>query len=141
LNPNAIKMFEYLDQIIGNGLDYIVWSSFAANPNAISLLEQNPNKIVWTWLSCNPNAIHLLEQNQDKINWYHLCLNPNAISLLQKNQDKIVWTWLSRNPSIFEPDYQEMSKERTNIIYQELMEKALHPSRMLQWLNEVEDFE
>jgi hypothetical protein len=29
-----------------------------------------------------------------------------------------------------------MSKERMKIIYQELMEKALHPSRVLQWINE-----
>jgi hypothetical protein len=27
------------------------------------------------------------------------------------------------------------------IIYQELMEKALHPSRVLKWLNEVEEDE
>jgi hypothetical protein len=49
---------------------------------------------------------------------------------------------LNLNRNIFEPDYQEMSKERTKIIYQELMEKSLHPSRMLQWFNEEEeDFE
>jgi hypothetical protein len=34
-----------------------------------------------------------------------------------------------------------MSKERNQIIYQELMEKALHPSRMVNWLEEEEDFE
>ena len=41
-------------------------------------------------LSTNPNAIHLLEQNPDKIDWFWLSLNPNAIDLLEKNQDKIV---------------------------------------------------
>jgi hypothetical protein len=81
-----------------------------------------------------------LEQNQDKISWSHLSFNPNAISLLEQNQDKIDWYNLSQNPSIFEPDYQEMSKDRTKIIYQELMEKALHPSRMLQWMEQEEDF-
>jgi hypothetical protein len=55
---------------------------------------------------------------------------------LERNQTNIDWKFLSANPSIFEPDYQEMSKERTNIIYQELMEQALHPSRVLKWINE-----
>ena len=27
------------------------------------------NKIEWIYLSSNPNAIHLLEKNPDKINW------------------------------------------------------------------------
>jgi hypothetical protein len=39
---------------------------------------------------------------------------------------------LSLNPSIFESDYQEMSKDRTKIIYQELMECAWQPSRVMQ---------
>jgi hypothetical protein len=34
-----------------------------------------------------------------------------------------------------------MSIDRTKIIYQELMEKALHPSRVLQWMEEDEDFD
>jgi hypothetical protein len=46
---------------------------------------------------------------------------------------------LSKNPSIFQPDYQEMSKDRTKIIYQELMQRALHPSRVLQWIYEEEE--
>jgi hypothetical protein len=37
------------------------------NPNAIQLLEQNPDKINWEYLSNNPNAIHYLEQNPDKL--------------------------------------------------------------------------
>jgi hypothetical protein len=43
---------------------------------------------------------------------------------------------LCLKPGIFEPDYQEMSKDRTKIIYQELMTRALHPSRVLQWIHE-----
>jgi hypothetical protein len=42
------------------------------------------SKIDWTLLSENPNAINLLEQNPDKIDWFWLCLNPNAIHLLEK---------------------------------------------------------
>jgi hypothetical protein len=60
--------------------------------------------------------------------------------LLERNPDKINWHCLSQVPSIFEPDYLAMSMDRTRIIYQELMEKALHPSRVLQWLKEDRDF-
>ena len=56
--------------------------------------------------------MHLLEQNIDKINWWALSVNPN----------------------LFELDYLAMSKERTKIIEQELMIKALHPSRINKWL-------
>jgi hypothetical protein len=41
--------------------------SLNPNPNAIHLLEPNPEKINWQFLSENPNAIHLLEANPQKI--------------------------------------------------------------------------
>jgi hypothetical protein len=46
------------------------------HPDAIALLEQNPEKINWSGLSRNPNAIALLEQHTDKIDWVLLCMNP-----------------------------------------------------------------
>ena len=49
----------------------------------------NLNKIDWDCLSSNPNAIFLLEQNPDKINWIRLSSNPNAIDLLEKSYNKI----------------------------------------------------
>jgi hypothetical protein len=112
----------------------------SANPNAIHLLEQNPEKINWYLLSSNPNAIHLLEQNQDKINWWNLSANPKAIHLLERNQEKIYLPLFSNNQSICEPDYLAMSIDRTCIIYQELMEKALHPLRVMKWIEEDFDF-
>jgi hypothetical protein len=128
-NPNAAPLLKQNADLIYK----INWvCNLNPNPNLNSHVEQ----INWTQ---NSNDLSLLEQNQHKIDSDNLSENPNAISLLQKNQDKIDWFWLSKNPSIFEPDYQEMSKKRTKIIYQELMEKALHPSRMLQWINEVEE--
>jgi hypothetical protein len=42
------------------------------------------DKCNWKWLSSNPNAIHLLEQNPNKIDWGCLSGNPNAIHLLEK---------------------------------------------------------
>ena len=39
------------------------------------------------------------------------------------------------HPNLFELDYLDMSKERTKIIEQELMTKALHPSTVSKWLD------
>jgi hypothetical protein len=60
--------------------------------------------------------------------------------LLKKNPKKIKLKWLSFNPNIFEPDYQAMTINRTKIIYQELMEQAWHPSRVITWIEADIDF-
>jgi len=110
------------------------------NPNAIHLLEKNPDKISWSDLSRNPNAIHLIEQNMDKIYWGCLCLNPNAIHLLEQDLYKIYWNFLSRNPNIFELDYAFL-KKRMDILREELMMKAWHPSRVMKWVEDGYDME
>ena len=99
------------------------------NPNAIHLLEQNPDEIDWDNLSSNPNAIHLLEQNQDKINWGMLSRNPNAIHLLEQNQDKIHWGMLLGNPSIFIYDYEGM-KQKNKLFAENLIKTVFHPDRI-----------
>jgi len=79
-------------------LDKIQWDMLAyKNPNAIPLLEQNPDNIDWFYLSGNPNAIPILKKNLDKVNWHILSHNKNAIPILEKNPDNIDWYWLSRN--------------------------------------------
>lgn len=50
-----------------------------------------------------PNAIRLLEQNPDKINWSRLSGNPNAMHLLEANPGKLS-NQIFINPSIFTPD-------------------------------------
>ena len=70
------------------------------------------DRICWRWLSLNPNAIHLLEQNLDKIDWFYLSLNLN----------------------IFGRDYIKISKKRTWIILEDLMKNALHPRRLIRFL-------
>ena len=90
----------------------------------------------------NPNAIHLLEQNLDKINWHYLSKNPNAVHILKKNPDKINWVLISLNTNIFELDYGFL-KGRMDIIREELMMKAWHPSRVMKWIEsgmDMEDF-
>jgi dCMP deaminase len=91
-NPNAIHLLEA-------NPDEIDWWRLCMNPNAVHILEANPDKIDLEYLSANPNAIHLLEANPDEIDWWRLCMNPNAIHLLEANPDKINWCWLSKNPN------------------------------------------
>ena len=82
-------------------------------------------------LSTNPNAIHLLEQNPEKISWVFLSRNPNAIHLLEQNQEKISWYDLSEYPYIFEYNYQAMKDHLWNSgIVEELMANRFHPSNM-----------
>ncbi len=117
--------------------DKICWNSLSANPAAIHILEQNPDKINWNSLCRNPNAIHLIEANMDKIEnswyWYNLCANPGAIDLLEKNQDKIDWNSLSKNPAIFVIDYEAM-RESHKELKRDILQAALHPDRVAQWL-------
>jgi hypothetical protein len=95
-------------------------------------------------LSLNPNAVHLLEKNPDKINWDHLSGNPNAIHLLEKNPDIINWSFLSRNPSIFKKTIKyKYLYQRMNIIREELMMKCMHPRRLERWIEmggDIDDF-
>ena len=92
INPNAIHLLEQNPEKIN-------WDKLSSNINAVDLLEKNIDKINWGYLSRNPNAISILEQNIDKINWIYLSLNPNAIHLLELNIDKINWNMLSLNPN------------------------------------------
>ena len=138
------SLYKLRDWIDINNLskDKISWYFLSQNPNVISLLEQNFDKINWNGLSRNPNAIHLLEKNMDKINWMYLSRNLNAIPLLENNVDNICWNWFSKNPNIFELDYGFL-KGRMDIIREELMMKAWHPSRVMKWLEaglDMEDF-
>lgn len=76
------------------------WLSENANPKALELLEENPDKIVWASLCKNPNpkALELLEKNPEKIDWTYLSANPCAIKLLEENPEKIDLRWLCKNP-------------------------------------------
>ncbi len=80
----------------------IDWLSLSCNPNAISILEDNPDKIDWEHLSRNPNAIPILEKNLDRIDWFNLSGNQNAIYILERNIDEIDWDLLSGNPNAIE---------------------------------------
>ena len=68
----------------------------------------------------------------------NLSINPNAIELLKENQNKINWNYLSTNPAIFTYDY-EAIKSKNHELNQEIIEKSLHPQRMLRLMNEYDE--
>ena len=92
LNPNAIDLLE-------ENPDKINWDKLSSNPNATNILWKNLDKINYTCLSANPSGICILEKFPDKINWSVLSKNPHAIHLLKKNLDKVDWMKLSENPN------------------------------------------
>jgi hypothetical protein len=143
--------------LIEENLDKIpdrYWVTIAKNHNAIHILEKNLDKlnyigynsdfkrgyVCWENLSENPNAIPLLEENIEKISWHHLMKNINAIKIYEKYPEKM-WDYLyyidyekmSIDMPIFELDY-ETIKKRCNIYKEELMQIALHPSRIERYI-------
>ena len=85
------------------------WGWLSANPNAIDLLNANPDNIKWKMLveNTNPRAIELIKENQDNINWMinwrrSLSRNPAAIDMLKAHPNDIDWKMLSSNPAAIE---------------------------------------
>jgi two-component SAPR family response regulator len=94
--------------------------------------------IDWEYLSSNPNAIDLLREEPDMIEWYYLSMNINAIEILKEIQeisDEVSWWFLSANPGIFEIDYKKI-KDIKKELNEQIIEKSLHPKRMLRLMEE-----
>jgi hypothetical protein len=143
-HPDAI-------QIIEQNLDRVSRSGLSQNPSAFHILLENPHLIDFNSLLYNPSAsaIAYIEANATQINNSHvpyLVNNPNGLSLIEKmlkqgqiTQEAVLesYTELLTHPALFDVDldYQELSKERSKIIYNELLEKAFHPSRVSRWLD------
>ena len=148
-NPLAIPI---LEKYPGKMHD-ICWLNLSSipNPSIIPIIEKNIDKLTlccWMRLSANPCAIPILEKHIDKIDWFNLSRNPNAFHILEKYPEKIDWQsidWdnLSTNHTIFELDYNAL-EERCNIYKEELMQVALHPSRIEKYLEQgiaIEDLD
>ena len=141
-NPLALPLLEKYP----HKLHDMCWLNLSRinNPSVIPILEKNIDKLTsrnsWLFLSENPCAIPILEKNLDKINWYTLSRNPNAFHILEKYPEKIHWDEIDWN-SIFinHPlcciDYHAI-RDRCYIYKEELIEIALHPSRIEQYLEQ-----
>jgi hypothetical protein len=147
-NPSAIHIIEQnLDNIVNLPSFYFV----SKNPNAMDLLMKHPELIDTTCILANPNALSYLESRSKKniksgVN-YMATYNPKAFQFIEKMliQGIIscydisdIHTYLIKNESLeslFDLDYQAMSKSRTKLLRDELMAKAFHPSRVAKWLD------
>ena len=154
-NPSAVHIFEKPENL--NKL--FDWSYLCKNlnPKAIDIIVNNWDKVDWFAFSQNPSAIHiilqLLQEQKDytvrsmknikikqKINHEQ---NHNIYRSIYKYYDdfyKIDYLSLSKNPAIFELDYLGL-KERCDIYRKELIEKTMHPSRMIALLEKGFDLE
>jgi hypothetical protein len=91
-------------------IEKLDWKKLSGNPNAIKLLDANPDKIDLFNLSGNPNGFDLIKkyvignkEQEDKILWHKLSLNSKAaIKLLetkiQEDENNISWFLLAQNP-------------------------------------------
>jgi hypothetical protein len=161
-NPAAVHIFEKPENL-NKVYD---WGYLSKNPKAMHILVNNWEKVDWVTFSRNPSAIHIIiqllqEQKDYDIRYmknieikekfgdhtYYLYENHEENhtiyrSLYKYYDDfyKIDYHSLSMNPAIFEEDYQGL-KERCDIYRKELMEKAMHPSRMIALFDQGIDLE
>jgi hypothetical protein len=144
-NSAAMDMIE--ERFIENPSD-INSDNLSQNPNAIDFLTKHPELISFDCLCSNTNAVPLIEKIWMQYDFNlmakgNLAHNPNGIKLFEKLwKDGIISEYeivllnniLYKNESLFELDYIRMIKGRPSIIYYELIEKALSPSRVDKWL-------
>lgn len=150
-NPNAIDLMnkneDKIQEAVFNNIGEYDELKICRNPNAVHIIEKNLDKLndrSWILLNLNPNAVHLIERyGTEKICWEKLLENPNALDLIKKFKDnkcednnyldfKLM---LYMNPSIFQLDKVAMKKQ-IEPLAKELIEKVLHPSRVIRILNE-----
>jgi hypothetical protein len=146
LNPNAIHILKKNPSKININI-------FSYNQNVLDILnshdEFRPDIIDFEQLLYNPNAIDYIEKHLDKftdiINEVGCLLqnrNPKCIELVDKmwkmhlisNEDMKgiinMITFRINKEGIFQLDYQEMSKKRSEILYDELLAEAFNPDRV-----------
>jgi hypothetical protein len=175
VNPNAIHILESnLDKVdwgkithnlnagdmINNYLNYFknledinddesqkyfdIISTISINPTLISLIKKQMPGINYKFLAMNEKGLDLLQDYMiENDNFYNRVL----ASIIRVPNLTILYE-LPNNISLFDLNYNEMTKKRTAIIYHELIEKALHPNRIEKFLDyhleqgyKIEDFD
>jgi hypothetical protein len=93
LTQNMIYVLRHYMRFYGGSVNSLI----SEQPEALHILQSNPDKICWDGLSANTAACEWLETNIDKIYWSMLSKNPAAIHLLKQYPDKIDCVWLRFN--------------------------------------------
>ena len=112
-SPEAIQLLCKLRDV--NTFDIVMWAYLSANPFAIDLLLEHPEKINWDFFSANssPKAVEILIKNTDKIDWVRFSSNknPQALEFLWRHhRNKIMWSAFSCNPSAIRYLQRDVSK-------------------------------
>ncbi len=177
-NPRAIRIIEHnladiniealssnpdAFHIISENLDKISlhWLARNPNPKVFDLFMEHPDLMEVSSFLVNPNVLPYLETHMelldDVYNLREFIHNPNCVQFFEKklaegfifNDDMdMICMHMFEHTSIYDLDYQAMSKIRSKLLYPELIEKAFHPSRVGKWLDyycenggAVDDFE
>lgn len=104
-NSNIAHLDTYLDETLFQGLSFYRvdrWFKWlCSQEKAIPFISKHLEHANWDTLSANPAAIDLLLQHPDKINYQQLCKNthPEAIALLRSNPSSICWNLVCANPA------------------------------------------
>jgi hypothetical protein len=91
-------------------------------------LEKNPYKIDWFWLSDNPNAISLLEKNPDKILKIQM-----PFLYCKRIQIKFIGIIYQKIQVYFEYDYFKMKNHFLSTYGKELIQWQFHPINQNKW--------
>ena len=103
-------------------------------------IESNPDK-PWNWeyVSLNPNlTLKMLNNHTDKPwDWRNMTYNPCLMIDMIDEYEEEDWDWHHikyHHTSLLEKDYEnELKKLKIDHFEEELMQKAHHPCRYLDW--------
>ena len=128
-NMNAFHLIKKYSHLISD----LGWEMLSRNPYATAFLRQFPDKV-----RQYEGFIDLSEQNEtdsmkEEDNWQSLSQYSEDTEYLRQNIEHIDWYSLSSNPSIYVYDYQQM-KINMDVLRKELIQKALHPTRVIKWI-------
>ena len=136
LNSNSDAFQLLLELLLENSkeIDVDILSSNTC-PLAIKYLEEHLDGADWRALSRNAAAMHILQKNPKKIVWSEYSKNPAAIHDLEKNTIKVYIKDILSNPSVLDIDYKKMAEVRTRVIFEDLMKKSLHPTKIQKYVD------
>ncbi len=137
-NPNAIH-------IISKNLDKVSRYYLSKNPNAMDILINNPHLIDFDSIMSNPSAIPYLLTQIERIGTQHLfdiIKNPSCVPLILQllelniiSEDDLYHRGFMYVESVYELDYQAMSKARARKIYYESCPIIMHPKNVKKWMD------
>ena len=91
----------------GGDLIYDKWKQEQSSMGTTQIVKINkdPKYLDWACLSANPAAISLLIENPDRINWHYFCKNPAAVKLITKELQKPKHLCRIKNTSLIMNNY------------------------------------